>query len=78
MSTQGPDKASPQDAVEGEQILGALGYKQELDRAVSVLGTVALVVSDITPTASLLVIGPVVIATAGSGSPGGPGLPFGS
>jgi amino acid transporter len=57
-----------QDAVEGEQILGALGYKQELHRAVSIVGTIALVVSDITPTASLLVIGPVVIATAGSGS----------
>ena len=56
------------DEVGGEQILHALGYKQELNRAVSVLGTIALVVSDITPTASLLVIGPVVIATAGSGS----------
>ncbi|MHB8674399.1 MAG: APC family permease [Candidatus Limnocylindrales bacterium] len=58
----------PGDEVGGEQILQALGYKQELNRAVSVLGTIALVVSDITPTASLLVIGPVVIATAGSGS----------
>ncbi|MBF6605873.1 MAG: APC family permease [Chloroflexi bacterium] len=58
----------PGDEVGGEQILHALGYKQELNRAVSVLGTIALVVSDITPTASLLVIGPVVIATAGSGS----------
>ncbi|MHB8399663.1 MAG: APC family permease [Candidatus Limnocylindrales bacterium] len=56
------------DEVGGEQILHALGYKQELNRAVSVLGSIALVVSDITPTASLLVIGPVVIATAGSGS----------
>lgn len=54
--------------VGGEQTLASLGYKQELNRAVSVLGTIALVVSDITPTASLLVIGPVVIAVAGSGS----------
>jgi len=54
--------------VEGEALLESLGYKQELNRAVSVLGTIALVVSDITPTASLLVIGPVVIATAGSGA----------
>lgn len=54
--------------VGGEQVLEALGYKQELNRAVGILGTIALVVSDITPTASLLVIGPVVIATAGTGS----------
>lgn len=54
--------------VEGEDLLESLGYKQELSRAVSVLGTIALVVSDITPTASLLVIGPVVLATAGSGA----------
>lgn len=54
--------------VGGQQTLAELGYKQELNRAVSVLGTIALVVSDITPTASLLVIGPVVIAVAGSGS----------
>jgi len=58
----------PTDEVGGEQILTALGYKQELSRSVSFLGTIALVVSDITPTASLLVIGPVVIATAGTGS----------
>ncbi len=56
------------DEVGGQEILGALGYKQELNRAVGVLGTLALVLSDITPTASLLVIGPVVIITAGSGS----------
>ncbi len=54
--------------IEGEALLESLGYKQELNRAVSVLGSIALVVSDITPTASLLVIGPVVIATAGSGA----------
>ena len=54
--------------IEGETLLESLGYKQELNRAVSTLGTIGLVVSDITPTASLLVIGPVVIATAGSGS----------
>jgi amino acid transporter len=55
-------------SVEGEALLQSLGYKQELHRAVSVMGTIGLVVSDITPTASLLVIGPVVIATAGSGA----------
>jgi len=60
--------AGDRSSVEGEALLESLGYKQELDRAVSVLGTIALVVSDITPTASLLVIGPVVLATAGSGA----------
>ena len=54
--------------VHGEALLDSLGYKQELKRGLSVLGNVALVLSDITPTASLLVIGTVVIATAGTGS----------
>ena len=39
-----------------------------LERSVGFLGHIALVLSDITPTASLLVIGPVVILTAGTGS----------
>ena len=52
----------------GEILLESLGYKQDLRRALSVVGTIALAVSDITPTASLLVIGPVVIATAGTAS----------
>jgi amino acid transporter len=51
-----------------EILLESLGYKQDLRRALSVVGTIALAVSDITPTASLLVIGPVVIATAGTAS----------
>ncbi|MBA2516627.1 MAG: APC family permease [Solirubrobacterales bacterium] len=41
---------------------------QGLHRGLNFVGNVALTVSDITPTASLLVVGPVVIATAGSGS----------
>ncbi len=57
-----------EEQVAGEALLTSFGYRQELSRAVSVLGNLALVVSDITPTASLLVIGPVVIAVAGSGS----------
>jgi amino acid transporter len=52
----------------GEILLESLGYQQDLNRGLSVLGTIALSLSDITPTASLLVIGPVVIATAGSAS----------
>src|SRR4030088_540240 len=58
----------PPDSVEGAQLLSSLGYNQELKRALSTLGNIALVLSDITPTASLLVIGTVVIATAGTGS----------
>ncbi len=41
---------------------------QSLNRGLNFLGNIALTVSDITPTASLLVIGPVVIAIAGTGS----------
>src|ERR1700756_730042 len=66
-----PDSLEPSPAnvvVHGEALLDSLGYKQELKRGLSVLGNVALVLSDITPTASLLVIGTVVIATAGTGS----------
>lgn len=55
-------------AVEGDTLLESMGYEQELKRSLSFLGNIALTLSDITPTASLLVIGPVVIATAGTGS----------
>jgi amino acid transporter len=47
----------------------AVGVHQGgLERSVGFIGHIALVLSDITPTASLLVIGPVVILTAGTGS----------
>jgi len=58
----------PPSSVQGEALLQSLGYRQELKRAINTLGNVALVLSDITPTASLLIIGTVVIATAGTGS----------
>src|SRR6516164_2500105 len=48
--------------------LTSLGYKQELNRQVNVLGNIALTLSDISPTATLLVVGPVLIAAAGTGS----------
>ena len=48
--------------------LEALGYKQELKRGVNTLGHLALILSDITPTASLLVVGTAVVAVAGTGS----------
>jgi len=54
--------------VEGEALLESMGYEQELNRGLSFFGNLSLTVSDITPTASLLVVGPVVIATAGTGS----------
>ncbi len=53
---------------EGAALLESLGYRQELKRSVNILGNLALVISDITPTASLLIIGSVVVATAGTGS----------
>jgi amino acid transporter len=66
-----PDSLEPSPAnvvVHGEALLHSLGYQQQLKRGLNVLGNLALVVSDITPTASLLIIGTVVIATAGTGS----------
>src|SRR6266699_5681052 len=51
-----------------QQALESLGYRQELKRAVNSLGHLALILSDITPTASLLVVGTAVIAVAGTGS----------
>ena len=53
---------------QSQQALEHLGYRQELKRAVNSLGHLALVLSDITPTASLLVVGTAVIAVAGTGS----------
>ena len=58
MADPAPEKSS---SVEGEALLQSLGYNQELKRAINTLGNVALVLSDITPTASLLIIGTVVI-----------------
>src|SRR5215217_7992331 len=54
--------------VSGEEELRELGYGQELKRSLGVVATVALVVADITPVTSLLVIAPVVLATAGTGA----------
>src|SRR2546426_2213626 len=58
----------PSSSVEGAALLQSLGYNQELKRKINVLGNLALVLSDITPTASLLIVGTVVIVTAGTGS----------
>jgi len=53
---------------QSQQALERLGYRQELKRAVNSLGHIALILSDITPTASLLVVGTAVVAVAGTGS----------
>lgn len=53
---------------QSQQALEGLGYRQELRRAVNALGHIALILSDITPTASLLVVGTAVVAVAGTGS----------
>jgi amino acid transporter len=66
MSHPGDVPVDPE--VGGESLLHDMGYEQELHRGLNFLGNIALTVSDITPTASLLVIGPVVISIAGTGS----------
>jgi amino acid transporter len=54
--------------IEGEELLEDMGYEPQLQRGLNILGNLALTLSDITPTASLLVVGTAVIATAGTGS----------
>ncbi len=54
--------------VESELLLDEMGYDRQLQRGLNLLGNLALTLSDITPTASLLVVGTAVIATAGTGS----------
>jgi amino acid transporter len=43
-------------------------YRQELSRSISVLGSIAVTLSAITPAASVFVIAPVALIIAGSGS----------
>jgi amino acid transporter len=54
--------------VSGERELEGLGYEQELKRALTLVGDVALVVAGITPATALLIIGPVALAQAGTGA----------
>lgn len=58
----------PDAEVESELLLEDMGYEGQLQRGLNLLGNLALTLSDITPTASLLVVGTAVIATAGTGS----------
>jgi amino acid transporter len=50
------------------ELLEHAGYRQELDRALSVLQTVGLSLSDITPTASFFIIAASVYPIAGTGA----------
>ncbi|MGH7641068.1 MAG: APC family permease [Candidatus Dormibacteria bacterium] len=60
--------ALSQDEADKGQRLKDLGYEQQLHRSVTTLGHLALVLSDITPTASILVVATAVIAVAGTSS----------
>lgn len=62
------DPHHPPAEVESEALLEDMGYHGQLQRGLNLLGNLALTLSDITPTASLLVVGTAVIATAGTGS----------
>lgn len=52
----------------GEARLRELGYEQSLERRLTLRGSIALTLSDITPAGSLLVVGIAVVSVAGSGS----------
>jgi len=70
MSERGGSRPNPErdEHVSGEEELRELGYEQELKRALSLVGNLALVVASITPATALLVIGPVALAQAGTGA----------
>ena len=68
MSDIAPHHDHQSQEVESELLLEEMGYRPQLQRGLNILGNLALTLSDITPTASLLVVGTAVIATAGTGS----------
>ena len=59
--------AAPKSTLDASRRVEAAAHPQ-LNRSLTTLGNIALTLSDITPSASLLVVGPVVIATAGTGA----------
>lgn len=59
--------AAPENPLDASRRVEAAAHPQ-LNRSLTTLGNIALTLSDITPSASLLVVGPVVIATAGTGA----------
>ena len=68
MSDIAPHHDHQSQEIESELLLEEMGYQPQLQRGLNILGNLALTLSDITPTASLLVVGTAVIATAGTGS----------
>jgi amino acid transporter len=60
--------AAPETTLGGPRRVEDIAHPHQLQRSLTTLGNIALTLSDITPSASLLVIGPVVIATAGTGA----------
>jgi amino acid transporter len=68
LSDIAPHDDHPSQEIESELLLEEMGYQPQLQRGLNILGNLALTLSDITPTASLLVVGTAVIATAGTGS----------
>lgn len=54
--------------ITGEQRLVELGYESRFHRHLTLTGNMALTLSDITPTGSLLSVGLAVVALAGTGS----------
>lgn len=73
MTTKSAEKVvAPQTPVSGQEegadVLHQLGYKQELDRGLSILGNVSIAVSDISPTTGLFLQLPVILVIAGTGA----------
>ncbi|MBV8945982.1 MAG: APC family permease [Solirubrobacterales bacterium] len=68
MSDIAPQQPHHGPEVDSELLLEDMGYEPQLQRGLNILGNLALTLSDITPTASLLVVATAVIATAGTGS----------
>jgi len=64
-----PEKKDVKGAeVEGETLLTKFGYKQELSRALSILGNVTIAVSDVSPTTGVFMQLPVILVMAGTGA----------
>ncbi|MDX6430093.1 MAG: hypothetical protein QOE54_2459 [Streptosporangiaceae bacterium] len=68
MSQSRPGPPVETGITDGHERLRELGYEQRLTRRLSLTGSIAITMSDITPAGSLLVMGIAVVAVAGTGS----------
>jgi amino acid transporter len=68
MSQSRPGPPVESGSADGHERLRELGYDQRLTRRLSLTGSIAITMSDITPAGSLLVVGIAVVAVAGTGS----------